>query len=234
MNNHYDVFIGNLPTTVSTERLQDLFSQVGKINHIWINRSFTKVTYGFIGFDNLYATEKACNRFNNEKLDSFKITVRVSKQTKLKLTNKPKRPNDSILLELPKKKGPSKNHQVKLHLLKDLRENKEIARDFVQAWSEAEKIASPELQMIKTAPEPPSLTALESTIIRYFKKTDQKKPLQVDFDLSKGKLLTNDQFDKFFNIQLTKPRPPQPKPQPKPQKRKIPIAFDYRSVVDHD
>ena len=127
-----------------------------------------------------------------------------------------------MLEKLPKKKGLSKNHQVKLHLLKDLRENKEIAKDFVQAWSEAEEIASP---------EPPSLTTLESTIIRYFKSTDQNKHLQVDFDLSKGKLLTNNQFDKFFNLKLSKP---QRKPQPKPPKRKIPIAFDYRSVVDHN
>ena len=231
MDNHYDVFIGNLQSTVTNEQLRDLFSEVGKINRIWINRSFDKITYGFIGFDNLFAAEEACNRFNGKQIDLFKITVRVSEQTKLKLAARPKKPNnDSILLELAKREGSSKNHQVKLHLLKDLRENKEIAKDFVQAWSEAEEIASPELQMIKTAPEPPSLTALESTITRYFKKTDQKKPLQVDFDLSKGKLLTNDQFDKFFNIQLTKPRPPKPKP----QKRKIPIAYDYRSVVDHD
>ena len=209
MNDYYDVFIGNLPATVSTERLQDLFTEVGKIDRIWINRSFAKVTYGFIGFANLYAAEEACNRFNNEKLDSFKITVRVSKKTKLKLANKPKRFNNSILLELPKKKGPNKNHQVKLHLLKDLRQNKEIAKDFVQAWSEAENIVFPhKFEIVKTAPEPPSLTALESTVIRYFKSTDQKKPLQVDFDLSKGKLLTNKQYDKFFNIELTKLRPP--------------------------
>ena len=210
MDNHYDVFIGNLSTTVSNEQLRDLFSEVGKINRIWINRSFEKITYGFIGFDNLFAAEEACNCFNNKEVDSFKITVKVSEQTKLK---------SAVRLK-----------ELQLHLLKDLKENKEIAKDFVQAWSEAEEIASPELQMIKTAPEPPSLTTLESTIIRYFKSTDQNKHLQVDFDLSKGKLLTNDQFDKFFNIQLTKPPPRQPKPQPKP--RKIPIAYDYRSVVD--
>ena len=210
MDNHYDVFIGNLSTTVSNEQLRDLFSEVGKINRIWINRSFEKITYGFIGFDNLFAAEEACNCFNNKEVDSFKITVKVSEQTKLK---------SAVRLK-----------ELQLHLLKDLKENKEIAKDFVQAWSEAEEIASPELQMIKTAPEPPSLTTLESTIIRYFKSTDQNKHLQVDFDLYKGKLLTNDQFDKFFNIQLTKPPPRQPKPQPKP--RKIPIAYDYRSVVD--
>ena len=229
MDNHYDVFIGNLQATVLNERLQDLFSQVGKINHIWINRSFEKITYGFIGFDNLYAAEEACNRFNNEKLDSFKITVRLSEQTKLKLSAKPKpeRPNDSILLELSKRENHCKSHQLKLHLLKDLRQNKEIINDFIQAWSEAENIPFCDFNIIKTDPEPPSLTALESTVIRYFKKTDQKKPLQVDFDLSKGKLLTNKQYDKFFNLKLSKPQPLKPKPQ-----RKVPFALDYRSVVD--
>ena len=229
-DNHYDVFIGNLHCTVTNEQLQDVFSKVGRINRIWINRSFNKITYGFIGFDNLYAAEEACNRFNEKQIDLFKITVRISKQTKLKLAARPKkRDNDTILLELPKRQARSKNHQVKLHLLNDLKENKDIVKDFVKASFEVENIASPQLQMIKTAPEPVSLTALESTVIRYFKSTDQKKDLQVDFDLSKGKLLTNDQYDKFFNIQLTKPRPLQ-----KPKKRRIPIALDYRSVVDHD
>lgn len=232
MTNYYDVYIGNLSTTVSTEKLKDLFCQVGQISHVWINQSFKRITYGFVGFTNLYAAEEACNRFNNQKLDFFEITVRLSNQTKLKLANKPKRANNSILLELPKKKGHCKNHVVKLHLLKDLIENKEIAKDFVQAYSEAENIAFPEkFEIVKTTPEPPSLTALESTVIRYFKSIDQKKPLQVDFDLSKGKLLSNEQYDKFFNMQLTKPRPIS---QPKPIKRKIPIAFDYRSVVDDE
>ena len=132
------------------------------------------------------------------------------------------------MLELPKRQNRCKNHQVKLLFLKDLKENKDIVKDFVKAWPEVENIPSPQLQMIKTAPEPPSLTALKSTVIRYSKSPNQKKDLQVDFDLSKGKLLTNDQYDKFFDIQLTKPRPLH---KPK-EKRKIPIALDYRSVVD--
>ena len=230
MDNHYDVFIGNLQSTVTNEQLRDLFSEVGKINRIWINRSFDKITYGFIGFDNLFAAEEACNRFNGKQIDLFKITVRISEKTKLKLAAMPKKANDdNILLELPKKQGQTKNHQIKLHLLKDLKENKDIVKDFVKASFEVKNIASPQLQMIKTAAEPSSLTALESTVIRYFKSNDQKKDLQVDFDLSKGKLLTNDQYDKFFNVKLTKPRPLQ-----KPKKRRIPIALDYRSVVDHD
>ena len=228
LDHHYDVFIGNLQSTVSTEQLRDLFSQVGRINHIWINRSFEKITYGFIGFDNLYAAEEACSRFNNETFDSLKITVRVSEQTKLKTSAKRKteRHNDSsILLELSKKENKCKSYQLKLHLLKDLRQNKEIINDFIQAMSEAENITFSDFNIVKTDPEPPSLTALESTIVRYFKSTDQKKPLQVDFDLSKGKLLTNQQYDKFFNLKLSKPRPSK-------TQRKVPFALDYRSVVN--
>ena len=229
MTNYYDVYVGNLSTTVSIEKLKDLFYQVGQISRVWINQSFKKITYGFIRFANLVAAEEACNRFNGQKLDFFQITVRLSNQTKLKLKCKVKRPNNSILLELPCKTAPTKNHLVKLNLLKDLRENKEIAKDFVQAYSEAENILFPQkLEIVKTAPEPPNLTALETTVIRYFKSTCGKKPLQVDFDLSKGKLLTNEQYDKFFNMQLTKLRPVS---QPKPIKTK-PIAYDYRSVID--
>ena len=227
MTARYDVFIGNLPATVSTEKLKDLFGQVGQISHVWINRSFEKITYGFIGFANLFAAEKACNQFNDHELDFYKITVRLSDQTKLILKCKI-RPRESILLELPKNTGSTKNHLVKLHLIKDLRENKEIAKDFAKACSEAENIPFPEkFEIVKTAPEQPNLTALETTVIRYFKSTPEKKPLEVDFDLSKGKLLTNEQYDKFFNIQLTKPRPVTEK-----QKKTKPYALDYRCVCD--
>ena len=79
--------------------------------------------------------------------DVFKITVRVSNQTIQKSTTKRaerrERRNDSILLELPKRQGRCKNHQVKLLLLKDLKENKDIVKDFVKAWPEVENIPSP-------------------------------------------------------------------------------------------
>ena len=163
MTNYYDVYVGNLSTTVSTEKLKDLFCQVGEISSVWFNQSFKKITYGFIRFANLFAAQEACNRFNGQKLDFFEIIVRLSDQTKLKLQCKAKRPNNSILLELPCKTEPCKNHVVKVNLLKDLRENKEIAKDFVQAYSEAENILFPQkLEIVKTAPEPPNLTALEN------------------------------------------------------------------------
>ena len=238
MDNYYDIFIGNLPASVTREQLQNQFSQVDNIKKIWINESFDKITYAFISFYNLIAAEEACNRFNETELDSFKITVRVSEKTKVKLfcckpksEAEPTNNDGSILLELKKRENISKSHRLKVLLLKDLRQNREIINDFIDAWTEIGHTPfSTDFNIVRTDPVPPSVTDLESTIVRYFKSTDQKKPLQVDFDLSQGKTLTNDQFDKFFNIRFTKPRPLKPEP----KKRKIPIAFDYRSVVDHN
>ena len=101
-------------------------------------------------------------------------------------------------------------------------------KDFVEACQEAEDIAFPRrLQMIKTAPERADLTTLETTVIRYFKPTCEKNTLQVDFDLSEGKRLTTKQYDKFFNIEITKPRSVA---EPKQNKEKRPFELDYRSV----
>ena len=33
----YSVYVGNLPTTVSTEQLKNLFSQVGEVLDVWIH-----------------------------------------------------------------------------------------------------------------------------------------------------------------------------------------------------
>ena len=224
-----EVYIGNLQTTVSTEKLKNLFSQVGQISHVWINPSYEKITYGFIEFANAAAVEEACKRFNGQKLDFFEIKVRLSEQTKKKKKFKAERPNNSILLEIPKKTCCSKNHSVKLILAKNLIDNKEIAKDFHKAYFEAENIPFHEkFEIVKTAAEPPNLTTLKTTVTRYFKPTCEKNTLQVDFDLSKCKLLTTEQYDKFFNMQLTKPRPVREPKQNKPK----PFAFDYRSVCD--
>ena len=203
MNNSYEVYIGNLSATVSMERLKNLFSEVGKILSIWINQKHRRVTYGFIEFSNLIAAEEACKRFNNQKLDEFVIKLKLSKKTELKLKYRAKRPNGSILLELPKKTGCSKNETLIRILRKDLIENNEIVKDYAEAYLEAENIAFPkEFEIIKTAPETPDLTTLETTIKRYFKPTCQKNTLfkQVDFDISKGKVLTTEQNNKFFKI----------------------------------
>ena len=224
----YEVYIGNLSINVSIEELKNLFSEVGQVLNVWTNKSFKKITYGFVQFANVYSAEEACIRFNDRILDYFKIKVRLSTQTKQKLELKPKRPNNSILLEIPKKEGESLNHQVKKHLVKDLRQNKDIVDDFKKACLEAENIAFPQKsEIVYTAPEQTNLKTLETTITRYFEST-KRNTLQVDFNLSNGKRLTTEQNDKFFNMRLTKPRPVKPKS----EKTKKPFALDYRSICN--
>ena len=209
MDNCYDIYIGNLSITVSKERLQNLFSKVGEISSIWINYSYERVTYGFIAFIHLTHAKKACEQFNGQELDKFIIKVNLSKKTeqKLKCSTKMKlkyaanRPNGSVLLELPKKSGCSKNETAIRILRKDLIENKEIIKDYAEAYSKAENISfANKPEIIKTIPETPNLTTLETTIKRYFKPTYEKSTLKVDFDLSKGKVLTTEQYEKFFNL----------------------------------
>ena len=227
MPHSYEVYVGNLSVTVLKE-LKNLFSQIGEVSNVWINQSFKKITYGFVEFTNVVCAEEACIRFNDQKLDFSQIKVRLSTRTKQKLELKVRRPNNSILLEIPKKKGESQNHQLKKHLVKDLRQNKEIVEDFKTSCFEAENIAFPQkCEIVYTTPEQTNLKTLETTITRYFKST-KRNTLQVDFDLSNGKRLTTEQNDKFFNIRLTKPRPVKPKSE-KPEK---PFALDYRAVCD--
>ena len=109
MTHLYQVYVGNLPTTVSSENLKDLFSQVGQVLDVWINPQFKKITYGFVKFDNVISAEDACRQFNDQNLDFLQIKVRISEQTKRRLQVKskielPKR--EGILLEMPQKKRP--------------------------------------------------------------------------------------------------------------------------------
>ena len=92
MSYSYQVYVGNLSTTVTTEQLKDLFSQVGQVLNIWINSSFQKITYGFVGFDNVISAEDACKQFNDLKLDSACIKVRISEHTKNESKLKKKKP----------------------------------------------------------------------------------------------------------------------------------------------
>ena len=205
MDNCYSIYIGNLSITVTRERLQNLFSKVGEISSIWINYNHKTVTYAFIAFDHLIDAKKACEQFNGQKLDEFIIKVNLSKKTeqkiKLKLKYSAKRPNGSVLLELPKKTGCS-NKELAIRILrKDLIEHNEIVKDYAEAYLQAENIPfANKPEIIKSAPEIPDLTTLETTIKRYFKPTCEKSTLEVDFDLSKGKVLTTEQYEKFFNL----------------------------------
>ena len=207
MDNSFDVFIGNLPATVSLQRLKNLFSEVGKILFGWVELNHKKVTFGFIGFEHLADAKKACERFNNRPIDDFKIEVRLSKKTEQKLNQcvryKAHRPNNSVLLELPKKKkGETATTQLRHILRKTLVNNPETVKDYTDALFEMDNVKfSNKLHTIKTDSETPNLETLKETIKRYYKPCEKKNTLfKVDFDLSKGKVLTNEQNDKFFNI----------------------------------
>ena len=184
-----------------------MFCQVGQILSIWINRNFTETTYGFIAFRYLTDAKKACEQFNKHNFNGFVIKVNLSLKTELKLNNSvrkkrqdwllPKR--EGILLELPK---PIRTKEIKLReiLRKDLASNPEIVNDFGKVCCfELENIDYKKPETIKTTPETPTLKTLESTILRYYQTRKDKNTLQVDFDLCKGKVLTTEQYEKFFN-----------------------------------
>ena len=182
-----------------------MFRQVGKILSIWINRNFTKTTYGFIAFYYLTDAKKACEQFNNHNLDGFVIKVNLSLKTELKLKHSVRKKHKGILLELPKrtkKKIPTKENKLRKILKQNFTDEK-MVKDFVEAYSEAENIDYNKPETIKTAPETITLETLETTILRYYRPAKYKNTLQVDFDLSKGKVLTTEQYDKFFKIKKT-------------------------------
>lgn len=46
----YSVYVGNLPTTVSTEQLKNLFSQVGEVLDVWINPLYETLRMVLLNF----------------------------------------------------------------------------------------------------------------------------------------------------------------------------------------
>ena len=97
----YSIYVGNIATTVSTQQLTNLFSQVGEVLDVWINPLYENITYGFVKFSTEVATKEACKQFNGLKLDYSHIKVNFSlKNESSDISNK-----DSILLKLPKKQA---------------------------------------------------------------------------------------------------------------------------------
>ena len=94
---------------------------------------------------------------------------------------------------------------------------------------------SNQCEIVKTTPEQCNLETLEETIIRNFKKPCQKKPIPIDIDLTKGKLMSSEQSDKMFNLQFRTTETTQQQQQQQQQqtvRKRIPFEFDYRSVCD--
>ena len=212
LDNSYDIYIGNLSTTISREKLRNLFSQIGQILFIWINQKHQGFTYAFIGFYHLIDAKKACEQFNNQNLGGFEIKVCLSFKTKQKLNNSVKMRNTTwspkrtgILLEFPKKnkKIPTKEDRIREILKNDIfKQDQKFVTDFKDALVEAENVCFKEFEITKTEPETPDLKTLETTVIRYFQSTTKTNSLfkEVDLDLSKGNNVTVEQNEKFFEI----------------------------------
>ena len=208
MSDSYDVYIGNLSVTISKQKLRSLFSEIGEILFVWINQKHQRFTYAFIAFYHLIDAKKACEQFNNRNLDGFVIKVNLSIKTEQKLNNSVRKRTNGILLELPKRTGkkiPTKEDRIREILRSDIvKQDREFVKDFTRAMIEAENVCFKECEMIKTDSETPDLRTLETTVIRYFKSASKKNTLfkEVDFDISKGNVLTTEQNDKFFKIFL--------------------------------
>ena len=194
MTESYEVYIGNLPTDVLKQKLEELFSDVGDIVSIWINPKYKQITYAFITFGDYDTANEACKRFDNYELNFSKLKVKMSFKNV---------GSKGILLDLPKKKGRSKSDLLKTILVKNLTENPEMVEDFVIACQKMENLTcSDECETVTTNPHECNLETLEETIIRNFKKPRQKTTIPIDFDLTKDKHLTTEESNKWFNLQL--------------------------------
>ena len=87
MNNSFDVYVGNLSTTISRDKLRNLFSEIGEILFVWVNQKHKIFTYAFVAFYHLSDAKEACEKFNNRNLDGFIIKVNLSIKTEQKLNN---------------------------------------------------------------------------------------------------------------------------------------------------
>ena len=230
MTESYEVYVGNLPANVSKEQLDELFSPLGDVRNIWINTKYKTVTYAFVGFADSDTCNEACKRYDNYELDFFKLKVRRS------FKNITFGKEKGILLDLKKKTAPSKSHTLKKILNKNLRQNPDIRESFKMAMQETEYLTdTDQCEVVKHCGEQCNLETLKETIIRNFKKPRQKKPIPVDIDLTKGKLLSVEENNRLFNLQFTLTKTTQQQQQQQQQKtvrKRIPFELDYRSVCE--
>ena len=231
MTESYQVYVGNLPADVSKQQLEELFSPLGDVVDIWINRKYKALTYAFVGFADLSTCNEVCKRFDNYELDFFKLKVKRS------FKNIAWRNEKSILLNLPKKTGLTKSHLLKKILNKNLRQNPDMRESFKMAMQETEYLTdSDKCEVVKHYGEQCNLETLEETIIRNFKKPRQKKAIPIDIDFTKEKLLSLEQSNRSFNLQFTSTETTQQQQQQQQQQRtarkRIPFELDYRSVCE--
>ena len=245
MSESFQIYVGNLPGDVSKLQLRELFSPLGDVLNIWVNRQFKTITYAFVGFTDVKTCNEACKRFNNYELGLSKLKVGMSfkNENKDKNKDKNKESRKNILVDFSKKTSMTKQHLLNLTLLENLRENRDIRESFKMAMQDAEYVTDiDKFEVVKHVAKPCDLETLEETIIRNFKKPRQKKPIAIDIDLTKGKRLSLERNDRLFNLKFettttttmmtTTTTTTATGTKTKQERRRIPVSMDYRSVCD--
>ena len=87
MSKFLDVYVGNIPVTISEQNLRDLFLPMGQIASVWIKGSHDRFTYGFVSFYQLDDAKRACEVFNSGRFDKLMIKVSLSFKNDNKLSD---------------------------------------------------------------------------------------------------------------------------------------------------
>ena len=102
MSNFFDVYVGNIPVTISQQNLRDIFFPMGEIASVWVNTSYRKFRYGFVSFRYLKDAKKACEIFNSKKFDKLGLKVNLSSKIEKKLSNCVTDKDMLVISSLPK------------------------------------------------------------------------------------------------------------------------------------
>ena len=157
MNDYFDVYVGNLSTSISEKQLQKFFAPFGNIDHVWINDTYRHRhhTYGFVTFYNLDDARKA-RQINNNKW-----VVNISQKTQQKLDRAVRKKSEKSILkdELPKIKHGTKKQVLEKILKQKVIEYQQEDKDFIVTFKNAlieienNEPLSNEHKIIKHAPE---------------------------------------------------------------------------------
>ena len=191
MNDYFDVYVGNLSTSISEKQLQKFFAPFGDIDHVWINDTYRHRhhTYGFVTFYNLDDARKACQINNN------KWVVNISQKTQQKLDRAVRKKSEKSILkdELPKIKQGTKKQVLEKILKQKVIEYQQEDKDFIVTFKNAlieienNEPLSNEHKIIKHAPEKMNFKELENIVVRYYEPVKKGNRLfkEIDFDLCK-------------------------------------------------
>ncbi len=84
------LFIGNLPWSITSDSLRDLFSQVGEVVEAMVitdRMSGRSKGFGFVTFATEEAAQAAIQQMNEKEVDGRKIIVNVARPKEERRTN---------------------------------------------------------------------------------------------------------------------------------------------------